>query len=34
VPVSGIGGSCPDAYQHLIVLDGRLVEFLEFQDIR
>jgi hypothetical protein len=31
---SGIGGSCADVYEHLIVFDDRLVDFLEFQDIR
>ena len=34
MPVSGIGGGCADAYQRLIVFDDRLVDVLEFQDIR
>ena len=33
-PVSGIGASRPDPDQDLVVLDHRLVDLLEFQDIR
>ena len=33
MPVSGIGGGCTDAHEHLIVFGNRLVDVLELQDI-
>jgi hypothetical protein len=33
VPIGGVGGGRADAYQHLIVLDDRLVDLPEFRDI-
>jgi hypothetical protein len=34
VPVADIDGRCVHVYQHLIVLDDRLIDALELQDIR